>query len=137
MKAHARRVNAKEILLLERPLKALKKESLTLSFSKEDEVGISMPYNDALVVTLTVANHGIHWILVNNESLANILYWPIFKQINIDWERIKPFGSLIGVKYCLLDTHLLMFVRLLAALITNILYSFSILCCAGHCNKHG
>jgi hypothetical protein len=80
-----------------RPSKALKKESLTLSFSKEDEVGISMPYNDALVVTLMVANHGIHRILVNNESLANILYWPIFKQINIDWERIKPFrSSLVG-----------------------------------------
>jgi hypothetical protein len=56
-----------------------------------------MPYNDALVVTLMVANHGIHRILVNNESLANILYWPIFKQINIDWERIKPFrSSLVG-----------------------------------------
>jgi hypothetical protein len=32
--------------------------------------------------------------------------------------------GLIGVKYCLLDPPLLMFVRLLAALITNILYSF-------------
>jgi hypothetical protein len=31
---------------------------------------------------------------------------------------------MIGVKYCLLDPPLLMFVRLLAALITNILYSF-------------
>jgi hypothetical protein len=39
----------------------------------------------------------------------------------------KPEGMadiVIGVKYCLLDPPLLMFVRLLAALITNILYSF-------------
>jgi hypothetical protein len=77
-KAHARRVNVKEILLLERPLKALMKESLTMSFSKEDEVGISLPHNDALVVTMTVANH-IHWILVGDGSLVDILYWPIFK----------------------------------------------------------
>jgi hypothetical protein len=32
--------------------------------------------------------------------------------------------SVIGVKYCLLDSPFLMVVRLLAALITNILYSF-------------
>jgi hypothetical protein len=43
-----------------------------------------MPHDDALVVTLTVANHGIHRILVDNESSADILYWPTFQQMGID-----------------------------------------------------
>ena len=52
-----------------------------------------MPHDDALVITIIVANHVIHRISVDNESLAEILYLTIFKQMGIDQERIKPFGS--------------------------------------------
>jgi hypothetical protein len=56
-----------------------------------------MPHNDALVVTVTVANHAIHQVLVDNGSSADILYWPTFKQMGIDRDRIKLFGSpLVG-----------------------------------------
>jgi hypothetical protein len=78
---------------LYRPSKAAKTESVVLSFSEEDARGVVMPHDDALVVTLTVANHGIHRILVDNGSSADILYWPAFQQMGIDRERIKPFGS--------------------------------------------
>ncbi|XP_059434521.1 uncharacterized protein LOC132167531 [Corylus avellana] len=55
------------------------------------------PHDDPLVVTVMVANHMIHRILVDNGSSADVLYWPIFKQMGIDRDRIKPFGSpLIG-----------------------------------------
>jgi hypothetical protein len=80
---------------LHRPSKAAKIESVVLSFSEEDARGVVMPHDDALMVTLTVANHGIHRILVDNESSAGILYWPAFQQMGIDRERIKPFGSLL------------------------------------------
>ncbi|XP_059436681.1 uncharacterized protein LOC132169711 [Corylus avellana] len=44
-----------------------------------------------------VANHMIHQILVNNGSSADVLYWPVFKQMGIDRDRIKPFSSpLVG-----------------------------------------
>jgi hypothetical protein len=80
---------------LHRPSKVAKIESVVLSFSEEDARGVVMPHDDALVVTLTVANHGIHRILVDNRSSADILYWPAFQQMGIDRERIKPFGSLL------------------------------------------
>ena len=68
-----------------------------LSFSEEDARGVVMPHDDALVVTLTVANHAIHRILVDNGSSADILYWPVFQQMGIDRDRIKPFTSpLVG-----------------------------------------
>jgi hypothetical protein len=70
---------------------------VVLSFSEEDARGVVMPHDDALVVTLTVANHGIHRILVDNGSSADILYYPAFQQMGIDRERIKPFASpLVG-----------------------------------------
>jgi hypothetical protein len=55
-----------------------------------------MPHDNALVVTITVtiANHRI---LVDNGSSADILYWPAFKQMGIDRDKIKPFSSpLVG-----------------------------------------
>jgi hypothetical protein len=86
-----------EVFSLHRPLKAAKTESVVLSFSEEDARGVAMPYDNALVVTLTVANHAIHRILVDNGSLADILYWLAFQQMGIKRDRIKPFGSpLVG-----------------------------------------
>jgi hypothetical protein len=82
---------------LHRPSKATRTDSVVLSFSEEDARGVVMPHDDALVVTLTVANHGIHRILVDNGSSADILYWPAFQQMGMDRERIKPFASpLVG-----------------------------------------
>jgi hypothetical protein len=90
-------MQGQEVYSLQRPTKVAKTESVVLSFSEEDARGVVMPHDDALVVTLTVANHGIHRILVNNGSSADILYWPAFQQMGIDRERIKPFGSpLVG-----------------------------------------
>jgi hypothetical protein len=92
-KAYARSLQGQEVYSLHRPSKVTKTESVVLSFSKEDARGVVMPHDDALVVTLTIANHGIHRILVDNGSSTDILYWPAFKQLGIDRERIKPFGS--------------------------------------------
>jgi hypothetical protein len=56
-----------------------------------------MPHDDALVVIVTVANHAIHRVSVSSGSLTDIQYWPTFKQMGIDRDRIKPFGSpLVG-----------------------------------------
>jgi hypothetical protein len=73
-KAYARSMQGQEVYSLHRPPKSTKTEPVVLSFSEEDARGVVMPYDDALVVTLTVANHGIHRILVDNGSSADILY---------------------------------------------------------------
>ena len=96
-KAYARSVQSEEVYSLHRPLKAARTESVMLYFSEEDARGVAMPHDDALVVTLTVANHAIHRILVDNGISVDILYWPVFQQMGIDRDRIKPFGfSLVG-----------------------------------------
>ena len=96
-KAYAKSMQSDEVYFLHRPPKVVRTESVMLSFSKEDARGVTMPHDDALVVTLIVANHAIYRILVNNGSSADILYWPIFQQMGIDQDRIKPFGSpLVG-----------------------------------------
>jgi hypothetical protein len=59
-KAHARSVHIEEVYQVERPRKVQKKDIETISFSDEDAKGVSMPHDDVLVVTMTVANHTIH-----------------------------------------------------------------------------
>ncbi|XP_059441959.1 uncharacterized protein LOC132174300 [Corylus avellana] len=96
-KAHARKTQTEEVFTVQRPSKVAKKDSVILSFSEEDAKGVMPPHDDPLVVTVTVANHMIHRILVDNGSSADILYWPIFKQMGIDRDRITPFSSpLVG-----------------------------------------
>ena len=90
-------MQGEEVYSLHRPIKVAKKESVILSFSEEDIRGVIMPHDDALMVTMTVANHAIGGILVDNGSSANILYWPALQQMGIDRDRIKPFGfPLVG-----------------------------------------
>jgi hypothetical protein len=90
-------MQSEEVYSLQRPPKSAKTESLALSFSKEDVRGVIMPHDDAWVMTLTVANHVIHRILVDNISSFEILYWSDFKQMGIDRDRIKTFCSpLVG-----------------------------------------
>ncbi|XP_059455075.1 uncharacterized protein LOC132185298 [Corylus avellana] len=67
-----------------------RRSEIVIGFSDADYVGISYPQIDALVVTLIVANHNVHRILVDNESLANILYWFAFKKLNLGQEKIVP-----------------------------------------------
>jgi hypothetical protein len=62
-------------------------------FLDEDEVGLSLPHDDVLVVTMTMANHAVHRILVDNGSLVDILYWLVFEQMKIDRERIRSIQS--------------------------------------------
>ena len=83
-KTYARSIQSEEVYSLYRPMKATRTESVMLSFSEEDARGVVMPHDNALVVTMTVANHTIHRILVDNGSFADILYWPVFQQIGID-----------------------------------------------------
>jgi hypothetical protein len=71
-------------------MKQSRRGSMVIGFSSDDYSGMSLPHIDALVVTLTVANHNIHHILVDNGSLADILYWSAFKKLNLRQERIVP-----------------------------------------------
>ena len=36
----------------------------------------------------------MHWVLVDNGSLVDILYYPTFQQMRIDKERLIPMNAL-------------------------------------------
>ena len=53
-------------------------ESPLIGFSEEDVRRLYHPHDDALVVSICVGDYNVHWVLVDNGSLADILYYPAF-----------------------------------------------------------
>ena len=49
-----------------------------IEFSEEDARRLHHPYDDAFIVSIRVGDYNTHWVLVDNGSSADILYYPAF-----------------------------------------------------------
>ena len=59
-----------------------------IKFSEDDAQRLYHPHDDALVVSLQMGDYNMHRVLVDNDSSADILYYPAFQQMRIDRERL-------------------------------------------------
>ena len=68
-----------------------------ITFTDEDASRIHHPHDDAIVITLLIADYSTRRVLVDNESSADILYYPAFQQMNLGREQLRPVHSpLVG-----------------------------------------
>ena len=68
-----------------------------IRFSKEDAQHLHHPHDDALVISMRIGDYNTRQVLVDNESSADILYYPAFQQMRIEKERLIPTNApLIG-----------------------------------------
>ena len=68
-----------------------------ISFTEEDARRVHHPHNNALVINLTIVDFNTRWVLVDNGSLTDILYYPAFQQMRIGRERLTPVDApLVG-----------------------------------------
>ncbi|XP_058111850.1 uncharacterized protein LOC131255169 [Magnolia sinica] len=91
-KNHARSISRpmSEILILAQPLKERKKDKYCISFTDEDARGIHHPHNDALVVTLTIANRKVVHILVDTGSSVDVLFTQAFDKMGMERSALRP-----------------------------------------------
>ncbi|XP_058092147.1 uncharacterized protein LOC131238038 [Magnolia sinica] len=90
-KAHSRKSDPEHYVhLTERPSKELRVSPCNLTFTEEDAHGIQHPHNDALVVTMTIANRKVYCILVNTGSSADVIYSEAFERIGILRSHFRP-----------------------------------------------
>ena len=74
-----------------------RRESPIIGFSEEDARRLHHLHDDALVVNIRIEDYNMHKVLVNNGSLADILYYPAFQQMGISRERLVPTNApLVG-----------------------------------------
>ena len=58
---------------------------------------IHYPHDDAIVITLLIANYTTRRVLVHNGSSADILYYPAFQHMRLGREQLSPVNSpLVG-----------------------------------------
>ena len=68
-----------------------------ISFTDEDAERIHHPYDDAIVITLLIADYTTRRVLVDNGSSVDILYYPTFQQMRLGRDQLRPVCSpLIG-----------------------------------------
>ena len=51
---------------------------------------IEFPHNDALVVTLRVANSMVKRVMIDEGNSADVLFWSTFKRMKLDEKEIQP-----------------------------------------------
>ena len=68
-----------------------------ISFTDEHAERIHHPHDDAIVITLLIADYATRRVLINNGSSADILYYPAFQQMRLGRDQLCPVCSpLIG-----------------------------------------
>ena len=60
------------------PLRMVREDEPTIIFPDEDARRLHHPHGDAIVINLAIANYTTRRMLIDNGSLADILYYPAF-----------------------------------------------------------
>ena len=66
---------------------------LVMGFSDEDKIGTIQPYDDALVITLRIGGYDVKRVMVDQGSVAEIMYPGLYKGLNLKVEDLTPYSS--------------------------------------------
>ena len=73
-----------------RPPRMIREDRMTIIFTNEDARQLHHPHDDVIIITLAIANYTTRRVLIDNESSANILYYPTFQQMRTNKELLHP-----------------------------------------------
>ena len=61
-----------------------------ITFTNADAERVHHPHDDAIVITLLIADYTTKRVLVDNGSSTDILYYPTFQQIRLGRDQLCP-----------------------------------------------
>ena len=76
-----------------RPVKQFRGEIDDITFSDKDAHHVCHSHCDALVIKAMIANNNIHWLLVDNGSSVDILYYQAFERVTFNLHPIRSTDS--------------------------------------------
>ena len=66
---------------------------LVMGFSDEDKIGTIQPHDDALVITLRIGGYDVKRVMVDQGSIAEIMYPDLYKGLNLKAKNLTPYSS--------------------------------------------
>ena len=66
---------------------------LVMDFSDDDKIGTIQPHDDALVITLRIGGYDVKKVMVDQGSVAEIMYPNLYKGLNLKAEDLTPYSS--------------------------------------------
>ena len=66
---------------------------LVLSFSDADKLGTIQPHNDALVVMLRIGGYDVKKVMIDQGSIAEIMYPDLYKGLGLKPENLTTYSS--------------------------------------------
>ena len=81
------------IQLLGRPPRTRGANKQTITFTDKDARKVHHPHDDAIIITLLITDYTTRWVLVDNGSSADILYYPTFQQMRLGRDQLRPINS--------------------------------------------
>ena len=66
---------------------------LVLSFSDADKQGTIQPHDNALMVTLRIGGYDVKRVMVDQGSVAEIMYPDLFKGLGLKYEDLRSYSS--------------------------------------------
>ena len=76
--------------LTERASKISKLGDIEITFTEKEALKVIHPHNDALVISLKVANNLVHRVLVDNGSSVDVLFKSALDKMNLEGAKLKP-----------------------------------------------
>ena len=68
-----------------------------ITFTDEDASRIHHPHDDAIVITLLIADYSTRRVLVDNGSSVDVLYYLAFQQMNLGRDQLRlVYSPLVG-----------------------------------------
>ncbi|XP_065637423.1 uncharacterized protein LOC136070846 [Quercus suber] len=81
------------VQLSRRSPKARTTDEQAITFTDEDAERIHHPHDDAIVITLLIADYKTRRVLIDNGSSADILYFTAFQQMRLGRDQLRPASS--------------------------------------------
>ena len=69
--------------IIGRPPRTKGVDNQAITFTDEDVGRVHHPHDDAIVITLLIADYTTRRVLIDNGSLVDILYYPAFQQMRL------------------------------------------------------
>jgi len=68
-------------------------DELAIMFTDKDAERVHHSHDDAIVITLLIADYTTRRVLVDNGSSTNILYYPAFQQMRLGQDQLRSVNS--------------------------------------------